>query len=603
MDTCAVCRNLIPLPGPSGGFITGGQGIDLANSGSECQTCSILWEGLSTLCVNDPEGVQWMALKQDEGLFRLQYKHVPGDKLWRGLHFYTGAAESPMSNIFKPSRDLEPDTACARYLSQAKGWVRDCCEKHDRCKERPSSTLPTRVLDVSFNNDFVFLRESAKTEEGSYVALSHVWGGIVPIRTTAKTIALFKDGIHLGALPQTFRDAVFIARYLECRYLWIDSLCIVQDSKEDWAKEAARMAQVYGNALVTLAAVNSANSNGGLFSKHDANTVKHTIRRVEGNGIEITVKVRPALDHTPYFTSAPRGLPPGVGASLLGRAWCYQEYLLSPRVLLFTEWEILWVCRFRTGCNCGDLSEDTRSLVFESTLKVRFNKALQNGSFIELHNLWRDVVNIYSQKQITFATDKLAALAGIVSLFSGKGLGSCLKGLWEQTLISDLFWEIDWSSGIEGQRSDDASLPSWSWASVDGPIDMNRLDDTIEGIEVMEMASEPEMSGPLSNTSTRCLTLRGLFLGARVWGLGKNRLWGVLLADGMKQSQWILDVPEEVRCGPKDPMDAYIFCGSNGPGLVLVRLLPSSNMYRRLGKIRPVPRGQAHFAIKTIKLC
>ncbi len=234
-----------------------------------------------------------------------------------------------MSNIFKPSRDLEPDTACARYLSQAKGWVRDCCEKHDRCKERPSSTLPTRVLDVSFNNDFVFLRESAKTEEGSYVALSHVWGGIVPIRTTAKTIALFKDGIHLGALPQTFRDAVFIARYLECRYLWIDSLCIVQDSKEDWAKEAARMAQVYGNALVTLAAVNSANSNGGLFSKHDANTVKHTIRRVEGNGIEITVKVRPALDHTPYFTSAPRGLPPGVGASLLGRAWCYQGKLHS----------------------------------------------------------------------------------------------------------------------------------------------------------------------------------------------------------------------------------------------------------------------------------
>ncbi len=93
MDTCAVCRNLIPLPGPSGGFITGGQGIDLANSGSECQTCSILWEGLSTLCVNDPEGVQWMALKQDEGLFRLQYKHVPGDKLWRGLHFYTGAGK------------------------------------------------------------------------------------------------------------------------------------------------------------------------------------------------------------------------------------------------------------------------------------------------------------------------------------------------------------------------------------------------------------------------------------------------------------------------------------------------------------------------------
>lgn len=232
-----------------------------------------------------------------------------------------------MSNIFKPSRDLEPDTACARYLSQAKGWVRDCRETHDRCKESLSSTLPTRVLDVSLDPDFVFLRQSAKTEKGSYIALSHVWGGMVPIRTTAKTMLPFEDGIRLEDLPQTFRDAVFMTRYLECRYLWIDSLCIIQDSREDWETEAGRMAQVYGNALVTLAAVNSANSSGGLFSKHDANAVKHTIRRVAEDGTEVIVEVRPALEHTSYYTSSPYGLPPGTNAWLLGRAWCFQGKL------------------------------------------------------------------------------------------------------------------------------------------------------------------------------------------------------------------------------------------------------------------------------------
>lgn len=93
MDPCSVCRNLVPLPGPSGGFITGGYGIDLANSASKCMTCSILWEGLSTLCVQDPDSAQWIALKQDEDAFRLQYLLSPENKLWIGLHFYTRAGK------------------------------------------------------------------------------------------------------------------------------------------------------------------------------------------------------------------------------------------------------------------------------------------------------------------------------------------------------------------------------------------------------------------------------------------------------------------------------------------------------------------------------
>ncbi|KAI1112714.1 HET-domain-containing protein [Nemania sp. NC0429] len=604
---CSVCRDLVPLPGPSGGFITGGHGIALANSASGCMTCSILWEGLSTLCAQDPEGVQWIALKQDEDAFRLQYLLAPENKLWIGLHFYTRSAESPMSDIFKLSRDLEQDTACPRYLSQAKGWIRDCCETHDRCKESLSTTLPTRVLDVSLDPDFVFLRQSAKTEKGSYVALSHVWGGLVPIRTTAETMPLFEKGIRLEALPQTFRDAVFMTRYLDCRYLWIDSLCIVQDSREDWETEAGRMAQVYGNALVTLAAVRSANSNGGLFSKHDANAVKHTIRRVQEGGIEIIVEVRPALEHTSYYTGSPYGLPPDVNAWLLGRAWCYQEYLLSPRVLLFTEWETLWVCRFQRDCNCGLNAEAIRSLVSESELKIRFDRILRNNSsFAEVHLLWTDIVSSYSLKDITFATNKLPALAGIASLFADKDLGLYLNGLWEKTLIWDLFWEISqvlvdyWH--IKGGRSGDASMPSWSWASVDCPIEMVNRGTIIEGLQVLEIASESDMSGPTPNIPARCLTLRGLFIGARVWGDLSSPRGRLLSAEGIEPCRWALDVPEDVRCGPDEPMDAFIFCGSKGPGLVLAEVQPSGNIYRRLGKIRTLPEDRDQFAVRTIKL-
>ncbi|KAI0965566.1 heterokaryon incompatibility protein-domain-containing protein [Xylaria arbuscula] len=613
MESCPTCRNLVPLPGPSGGFITGGKGIDLAKSASHCQICSILWEGLSTLCNQDPESVQWIALNQDGDAFRLQYRHSAEDRIWMGLHFYTrDAEESPFSDVFKPSRDLEPDTACEKYLAQAKLWVHDCCEKHDKCRDRLSYTLPTRVLDVAHHHDYVFLREPEKAQAGSYIALSHVWGGEVPIRTTTATLNRFKDGIHLDSLPKTFRDAVYMTRLLECRYLWIDSLCIIQDSREDWELEAGRMADVYGNARVTIAAVMSDNSNGGLFSRHEPSAVKHTIQRVCESGRHAVVDVRPALEHASYYGSSHYGLPPGTGAKLLGRAWCFQEYLLSPRVMLFTDWEILWVCLSRLECNCGQYSRDTRDLISESDLKIRFDRILRGGSERELHRLWMDIVHPYSLKEMTYATDKLPALAGIAYLFAEKSLGPYISGLWGATLIQDLFWEISWSFTdyyhVVVRRQQVSSMPSWSWASVAGPIDMNPAAD-IEGLEVVRFA--PSELGSLTHVTINSLTLHGILIDVRVWG-GQQTEQGYinphrrLVADGIPEASWMLDVATEVMCGLDNPMDAYILCGTTGPGLVLVSDQESGNgstaSFKRLGKIRGLPKQRGQYNTKTIQL-
>ncbi|KAI1293116.1 HET-domain-containing protein [Xylaria venustula] len=612
MESCTTCRSLVPLPGPSGGFITGGEGIDLEKSASHCHICSILWEGLSTLCDSNPQGVQWIALNQDGDAFRLQYRHSAEDRIWMGLHFYTRDEESPFSDIFKPSSDLEPDTACEKYLAQAKLWVRDCCENHDKCKDRLSTTLPTRVLDVAHHDDYVFLCEPKKTQRGSYIALSHVWGGEVPIRTTTATLDQFKDGIHLDSLPQTFRDAVYMTRLLECQYLWIDSLCIIQDSREDWMLEAARMANVYGNARVTIAAVMSDNSNGGLFSRHESSAVKHTIQRVYDSGRNVVVDVRPALEHASYYESSPYGLPPGTGAKLLGRAWCYQEYLLSPRVMLFTDWEILWVCLTRLECNCGQYSRDTRDLISESDLKIRFDRILRSGSVRELHRLWMDIVHPYSLKEMTYATDKLPALAGIASLFAERSLGPYINGLWGATFVQDLFWEISWSfTGyyhVMVRRQQASSMPSWSWASVAGPVDMNPAAD-IEGLEVVKFP--PSESGSLTDVTTESLTIHGILISVRVWG-GQQTEQGYmnphrrLVADDVPEASWILDVATEVICGPDNPVDAYILCGRTGPGLVLAPFQESENgsgvSFKRLGKIRELPKQRDHYHTQSIQL-
>lgn len=124
----------------------------------------------------------------------------------------------------------------------------------------------------------------------------------------------------------------------------------------------------------------------------------------------------------------------------------------------------------------------------------------------------------------------------------------------------------------------------------------------IEGIQVLAIASEPELSGPKLDNSATCLTLRGLFTGARVWGGPSNPLGRLLSADGIEQCGWVLDVPEDVQCSPEEPMDAYIFCGSKGPGLVLVEVQPLSAVYRRIGKIKSLPGDRDNFVVKTIRL-
>ncbi|OTB00460.1 hypothetical protein M426DRAFT_267536, partial [Hypoxylon sp. CI-4A] len=360
----------------------------------------------------------------------------------------------------------EANTASESYLSQVKGWVSSCDAKHEVCQSRVSNKhLPTRVLDVSRDPDTIFLHEPNGAEKGPYIALSHCWGGIVPIMTTTKTIDDFKTGISIEAFPRTFQDAISVTRQLRCRYLWIDSLCIIQDDKEDWRRESSRMADVYGNSYVTLAATASANSYGGLFFKHDVLDVKHTVKRRGRDGEDMVVNVRPALEHSPYFASTAYGLESSAPAPLLERSWCFQEYLLAPRVLSFTKWEMLWVCLSMRSCNCGEFSEDTRDLVAASDLKARFDTQLRGAPLKDLQRLWKDIVEAYLLKGLTYDTDRLPALAGIAQFFSQRNFGRYVNGLWERTIVSDLFWELDWSFGgnygIIPKRSKDPAIPTW----------------------------------------------------------------------------------------------------------------------------------------------
>ncbi|KAI0015926.1 HET-domain-containing protein [Xylariomycetidae sp. FL0641] len=589
MDSCAVCKDLVPFPGPSGGFINGGDGENLEASAPNCRLCSILWEGLVAFAGQAARSSQWMALKPEQARFRLQYKYSTDDRLWKGLHFYTKDASNPFSGQFYPDIDLDPDTGCSRYRWQALDWIKDCCEQHESCKAHLTDWLPKRVLDLSISDDLVFLAEPNKTDRGPYVALSHCWGGIVPIRTLRSTFSQFKDGIPMESLPTTFRQAVQVTRQLGCAYLWIDSLCIIQDDKEDWTQQAVQMAMIYGRSYVTIAATASANSSQGLFRQHQPRNVKHIIERVL-DGDQHVVYAKPSLEHSPYYDSSPYGLGPSVSAPLLERAWCFQEYILAPRVLCFTQWEILWACSSHRACNCGLYSKYNREIVNESDLKARFSRELQ-GSTEGLLRLWKDIVAQYSLKKITYEEDRLPALAGIAYLFTGKGLGRYINGLWETTLSQDLFWRQNWALaaeyGVIVRRSSNLAMPSWAWTSVTGPVE-DLATHLVEGLELIDISYEASELGALTRVCARTITLRGYLIDAWAWkprhthGTPASPHRRIRL-DSMSEMHWVTDVTTDVACDETSPMRVHIFGGTKGPQLILCRKSDTNNTYQRLG--------------------
>jgi hypothetical protein len=181
--------------------------------------------------------------------------------------------------------------------------------------------------------------------KGHYITLSYCWGSKPNFMLTSTTIVKFSSGIQIALLPKTLQDAVHITRWLNIKYLWIDSLCIIQDSGEDWEREASKMPEVYMNSYLTIAAMMSADSNGGCFSFR--NPLVHQpcclfddpIGLFDGSG------GRGIFAH-PFEADQLRVGSTFEDSPLRKRAWVLQERILSPRIVYFGD-TIIWECNER----------------------------------------------------------------------------------------------------------------------------------------------------------------------------------------------------------------------------------------------------------------
>lgn len=363
-------------------------------------------------------------------------------------------------------------------------WIKECCSGHPACVE-PHHTkwAPTRLIDTrDYDSGYVRVVRSSTVPElpnEPYVAFSHCWGRQPFPVLHEHNKAEFKEGLRVSMLAPNFQDAIFATRKLGFRYIWIDSLCIIQGSSEDWQGEAPLMNKVYRNAFLTLSAMASPDAYGGLFRERDPDAVSpHPFSvLVEGEG-----PVEGLLIKADLWENNVRQAP------LSQRAWVVQERILAPRSLYFCRDQLFWECRelhaceiFPGGiplCFVGDVevctgAETVPLKAFERAVGLLLLPAegerpgADGRRCHSPYEAWNDILALYVRCALTKSEDKLVALSGVAKDFARAVGDEYVAGLWRHNLINSLLWRVDATTGEPPKPSSRPSryrAPTWSWA-------------------------------------------------------------------------------------------------------------------------------------------
>jgi hypothetical protein len=337
-------------------------------------------------------------------------------------------------------------------------WINNCCVNHKKCSTAQKegvpliTPLPTRVLELSGDPEAppsVRLLYTNGTQ-GSYCALSHCWGKVEILRTLHKNLEDHYMGIPLAALPKTFRDAALLAWGIGCRFIWIDSLCIIQDDHDDWLAEGQKMGSIYRNAALVIAAAGAKDATEGLRFMERRNTMTVLASYLENDYLEGSLKIAPHPESTEVCLSL-----------LRTRGWVFQEWYLARRLVFFMPENLAWKCESQQLDERGHHSDH---------------------KLFEKHS-WLFMLVEYSRKRLTFAKDRLHALKGIATELQKEMPHHQYLyqyGVWENVdFIEQLLWRRDAPELADYLPG----LPTWTWAATGGDkwwcaTDVNRWTKT-----------------------------------------------------------------------------------------------------------------------------
>ncbi|PIA99282.1 hypothetical protein CB0940_02932 [Cercospora beticola] len=485
---------------------------------------------------------------------------------------------------------ISSNTSSDQALSWVQEQINACTHSHAQCQRKQGEFLPTRLLSVRPNpgsQDIRLIESKNLPSSARYIALSHCWGKIhMQCLTKKENLLQQLECVPWSSLTRTFQDAVDFTRRLGIDYIWIDSMCIVQNDTEDWLREASMMFSVYGNAHVTLVGVHAGDGSVGLYSSTAAQ--RASPKTVAFNGHDYQLYTREAT--TPFHDWRQISSE----APLFGRAWCFQELIISSRVVFFTKQELLWECWSNASCECTcPASNSTQDI---DNLKVQHFAALADAQYDDLRervidktnatsfrlssvpsaaargladeqlrreyrvHQWHSVVEQYSELRLTKYTDRLPAFGGVAQHYHEAGIRpgeKYLAGLWSGSIIDDLVW---WAMEFGRKRLGAGVAPSWSWASVTGAVQYKQVKVALA--KVLSAECEYGNTGPFSVVSGGMLGVEGPTLRLTLLQKERTRDWSLddpEYGELTGLSTFLLDDEADSACWNRRTIDAVAF--------------------------------------------
>jgi Heterokaryon incompatibility protein (HET) len=371
----------------------------------------------------------------------------------RRLIFHNSAQQDRVTCM---SEDPYPMLGCTPSQSFSYDKVREWHQTCGWCAETPltgnyhiisAAPLGMRVIDATS------MKIISAPQNCVYVALSYVWGQMAhPLRATKanREVLETENGLWKLKIPRTIQDAIDTVKILGFRYLWVDSLCIVQDDPEYQMQQIKAMDQIYQAAALTIIAAGGNSADGSLLPQ----SRDQIIHVEEIQGLKIMARNRP-------FDQA------HLGSTWNTRGWCYQEMMLSSKILLFTNTEVYYDCSHYTWCESMEWG-DCNGRVYRPAPRTKDEKIEgENGGDFWKH--WYPMTSAlerYTLRSLTNETDVLSAIWGTL-----KSLSPTLVDMAGGVPIPSLIYSMLWQPAATGRRrsSRHSPFPSWSWIGWVGP--------------------------------------------------------------------------------------------------------------------------------------
>ncbi|RYP76546.1 hypothetical protein DL770_007217 [Monosporascus sp. CRB-9-2] len=273
-----------------------------------------------------------------------------------------------------------------------------------------------------------------------YAALSYCWGGDQVHKTTTENLPRYSLNVQWENLPKTIQDAVKVAAALDIEYLWVDSICIVQDDDDDKAREIADMPSIYNGATVTIVAATAKTAKDGFLHDRDPHTLM-------GSACSLPFRCPDGR-----IGSCSPSKPRIVDGWKLGQEYDVRhiENIVFLSTLNIEEDIPAWK-RFYKSTYGTDLEYDVDA------------PETVHGDFIDM---WRDLVEAYTTRSLSVPEDRCLAISGLADRIAPILKTGYVAGHWERFLPADLLWRVE----TPQPKPRAYQGPSWSWTSVNGSL-------------------------------------------------------------------------------------------------------------------------------------